>query len=114
MKVRLRPRSRHLPAFILLALAEEPLHGGAILAALSERTPRFAPDSAAVYRTLRQCEEDGEVVSEWDTSARGPARRRYRLTKAGWKKLDAWREDIEGRVATLEYFLKTYASLRRR
>ncbi|HET9552523.1 MAG TPA: helix-turn-helix transcriptional regulator [Anaeromyxobacteraceae bacterium] len=114
MKVRLRPQSRHLPAFILLALAEEPLHGGAILTALSDRIPRLAPDSAAVYRTLQQCEEDGEVVSEWDTSARGPARKRYRLTKAGWKKLDAWREDIEARAAALNYFLQTYEAIRKR
>jgi PadR family transcriptional regulator, regulatory protein PadR len=114
MTTRRRPQSRHLPAFILLALAEEPLHGGAILTALSERIPRFTPDSAAIYRTLQQCEEDGEVTSEWDTSARGPARKRYRLTKAGWKKLDAWREDIEGRVATLNYFLRTYEAVRRR
>lgn len=114
MTARRRPQSRHLPAFVLLALAEGPLHGGAILTALSERIPRFAPDSAAVYRTLQQCEEDGEVVSEWDTSERGPARKRYRLTKTGWKRLDAWREEIEARVATLGFFLTTYDAVRRR
>lgn len=114
MTHRRRQQSRHLPAFILLALAEGPLHGGGILTALSERIPHFAPDSAAIYRTLQQCEQDGEVDSEWDTSARGPARKRYRLTKAGWKKLDAWREEIELRVATLNHFLTTYEALRRR
>lgn len=111
---RRRPKSRHLPAFILLTLAEQPLHGGAILSALSERLSRFAPDSAAVYRTLQQCEDDGEVSSEWDTSERGPARRRYRLTKAGWKRLDAWREEIEARVALLNGFLAAHDALRRR
>ncbi len=114
MTERRRHQSRHLPAFVLLTLAEGPRHGGAILGALSERIPRFAPDSAAVYRTLQQCEDDGEVVSEWDTSARGPARRRYRLTRAGWKRLDAWREEIAGRVAALTQFLTAYDALRRR
>jgi len=113
MTRRRRPQSRHLPAFILLALAEGPLHGGAILTALSQRIPRFAPDSAAVYRTLQQCEQDGEVASEWDTTAKGPARKRYRLTKAGWKRLDAWREEIESRVAILNYFLSTHEALRK-
>ncbi len=114
MTQRRRQQSRHVPAFVLLALAERPMHGGAILTALAQRLPRFTPDSAAVYRTLQQCEDDGEVASEWDTSGRGPARKLYRLTKAGWKKLDAWREDIESRVAMLNYFLTTYDALRRR
>ena len=113
MTPRRRQQSRHLPAFILLALAEEPLHGGAILSALSRRMPRLKPDGAAVYRTLQQLEEDGEVVSEWDTSASGPARKRYELTKAGWKKLDAWREDIEMRLANLQSFLDRYEALRK-
>lgn len=102
---------RHLPAFILLALAEGPVHGGAILAALGERMPLFKPDSAAVYRTLQQLEEDAEVVSNWDTGKSGPARKRYELTDAGWQKLEYWREDIEMRIANLQYFLKTYTDL---
>jgi PadR family transcriptional regulator, regulatory protein PadR len=114
MTQRRRPQSRHLPAFVLLTLAEGPAHGGAILAALSERIPRLAPDSAAVYRTLQQCEQDGEVAAEWDTSERGPARKRYQLTKVGWKRLDAWREDIEHRAEALNEFLKSYQALRRR
>ncbi len=114
MTHRRRQQSRHVPAFVLLALAEKPLHGGAILTTLSERIPRFTPDSAAIYRTLQQCEDDGEVASEWDTSGKGPARKLYRLTKVGWKRLDAWRDEIESRVDVLNYFLTTYEAIRRR
>lgn len=103
---------RHLPAFILLALAEGPIHGGAILTALSKRMPLFKPDSAAVYRTLKQLEEGGEVVSNWDTSKSGPARRIYALTPAGWENLDSWRKDIEMRMEHLKYFLDTFSELR--
>ncbi|QWV94237.1 helix-turn-helix transcriptional regulator [Geomonas oryzisoli] len=103
---------RHLPAFILLALAQEPSHGGAVMNLLSQRMPLFRPDSAAVYRTLQQLEEEGQVASSWDTSGSGPARRVYRITEAGWHKLDGWREDIEARLAHLNYFLQTYADIR--
>ncbi|MBJ6752752.1 helix-turn-helix transcriptional regulator [Geomonas anaerohicana] len=112
MPPRRKQQYRHLPAFILLALAEEPIHGGAVLNVLSQRIPLFKPDSAAVYRTLQQLEDEAQVVSSWDTSGSGPARRVYRLTQAGWDKLEGWREDIEMRMANLRYFLDTYAEVR--
>ena len=34
-----RQQSRHLPAFILLLLAENPMHGGALQSALKARLP---------------------------------------------------------------------------
>lgn len=49
-------------------------------------------DSTTVYRTLRQLERAGLVSSFWDTSASGPARRMYALTKAGEAMLDMWLE----------------------
>lgn len=105
--------SRHLPAFVLLALAERPLHGGAIHAALLARMPGFKADTGAIYRTLQRLEADGEVRAEWDTSVPGPARRVYELTPAGWRKLDAWREDIERRIANLRAFLDGLAAAQR-
>jgi DNA-binding PadR family transcriptional regulator len=103
---------RHMPAFILLALAEGPIHGGAIHAALAERMPHYKADTGAIYRTLQQLEQDGEVVSEWNTSKSGPARKIYRLTDKGWEKLEYWWQDIEMRMANLRYFIETYRSLK--
>jgi DNA-binding PadR family transcriptional regulator len=105
---------RHLPAFILLALAEGPGHGGAVLSLLTSRMPCVRPDSAAVYRTLQQLEEAGEVSAAWDTSGSGPARKRYELTTVGWCRLDHWREEIEMRVASLTHFLDTHRALTER
>lgn len=102
---------RHLPAFILLALAERPVHGSAIHSVLMERMG-LRPDTGAVYRTLQQLEQDGEVISEWDTSGSGPARKVYQLTPVGWEKLEQWRQDIEKRLANLQYFLEMYRSLK--
>lgn len=103
---------RHMPAFILLELAEGPIHGGGIHTALTERMPLYKPDTAVIYRTLQQLEEEGAVISEWDTSKSGPARKIYRLTGKGWEKLEYWRQDIEMRMANLHYFLETYRSLK--
>jgi len=47
-------------------------------------------DKAALYRTLRQLEKNGNVKSAWETGEGGPARRVYRLTKEGEKHLDEW------------------------
>lgn len=114
MSSKKRQQYRHLPAFILLALAEGPVHGGAILAELSGRMPLCKPDSAAVYRTLQQLEREAEVVSSWDTGKSGPARKMYALTEAGWRKLDYWRGEIEMRMANLQFFLESYRRLRER
>jgi PadR family transcriptional regulator, regulatory protein PadR len=106
-----RRQSRHLPAFILLLLADNPMHGGALLSALNARLPAVKADSAAVYRSLQQLEKDGELLSEWNTGGGGPAIRIYRLTPAGWRRLDVWLEDIKGRLKSLQYFVTAYAGL---
>lgn len=112
MSVKKKQQYRHLPAFILLALAQEPSHGGAVMTVLSQRMPLFNPDSAAVYRSLQQLEQEGQVVATWDTGKSGPPRKIYSLTESGWQKLDSWRADIEMRLANLQYFLETHSKLR--
>lgn len=47
-------------------------------------------ERAALYRTLRQLEKNGNVVSEWDTAGSGPARRVYSLTPQGERHLGEW------------------------
>lgn len=47
-------------------------------------------DKAALYRTLRQLEKNGNVKSAWETGEGGPARRVYRLTREGEKHLEEW------------------------
>jgi DNA-binding PadR family transcriptional regulator len=55
------------------------LHAHALTDAAIER--------AALYRTLRTLEANGNVVSEWETDNSGPARRVYKLTRQGEKHL---------------------------
>lgn len=62
---------------------------------LAAELPRHAmTDSAielaALYRTLRQLEENGCVTSQWDSASSGPARRVYALTARGNEHLEEW------------------------
>jgi PadR family transcriptional regulator, regulatory protein PadR len=45
---------------------------------------------AALYRTLRQLEQNDCVISEWDVKGNGPARRVYKLTSRGEEHLGEW------------------------
>ncbi len=57
-------------------------------------------ERAALYRTLRLLERNGKVTSAWQVRSAGPARRVYRLTKAGQEHLDEW-------IAVLDHVSKS-------
>jgi PadR family transcriptional regulator, regulatory protein PadR len=88
------------------------MHGGAVQSALNQRLPSLRADSAAVYRTLKQLEKDGEVRSSWVTAESGPAIRVYTLTPVGWEKLDHWRVDVAERLENLNHFMAAYVRLK--
>ena len=105
---------RHLPAFLLLFLAEGNAHGGALLTALQERLPVPHVDSGAVYRALQELEKEGALVFHWDTSEPGPAKKIYTITDKGWETLAGFETDISMRMQNLSYFLTNYSSLKER
>jgi DNA-binding PadR family transcriptional regulator len=111
MPKRAKRQYRHISAFILLCLARQSMHGGAIHAALLARMPGLKIDTGAVYRTLQSLEAEGQVVAVWDTSRPGPARKVYTLTAEGLAKLEVWKQDIEHRLGILEQFLSDYRAL---
>lgn len=105
-------QNRHLPAFILLFLAQEDAHGGALLIRLLEvMSGRQVVDSGAVYRVLRDLEQRGCVTSYWNTEEAGPAKRQYHITPEGVVELEQWYSDICWRKQNLEYFIAQYESL---
>ena len=55
---------------------------------------------SALYRTLRQLEQNNCVTSEWDVEGSGPARRLYALTARGEQHLEEW-------VAVLAHMLRS-------
>ncbi len=84
---------------LLLLLAEQPGHGYDLVERL--RSLGFDWGGAGpLYQTLRRLEGTGLVVSSWDASQAGPARRTYQLTPAGWDTLRASTDGL-GRLARL-------------
>jgi DNA-binding PadR family transcriptional regulator len=59
-------------------------------------------ERAALYRTLRRLEMNGNVVSEWDVDKGGPARHVYQLTAKGEQHLEEW-------VSVLDHVSKSMA-----
>jgi len=79
------------PVILLLLLQKGEAHGYE----LANELPKYAltdaeVEAAALYRTLRTLEQNGNVTSRWDTSSNGPARRLYRLTDEGKEHLGEW------------------------
>ncbi|NTU89287.1 MAG: PadR family transcriptional regulator [Actinobacteria bacterium] len=76
----------------VLTASTETLHGYVIVQKLAE-SPMFGgtkPDATGVYRTLKQMEQDELVHSSWDTSAQGPAKKRFEITEKGSRCLSRW------------------------
>jgi PadR family transcriptional regulator PadR len=69
---------------ILLLLKQDPSHGYSLIDALRhEALIDDDLDPAVVYRYMREMEDQGLLISEWDTAGGGVPRRVYRLTPAG-------------------------------
>lgn len=91
---------------ILAILAEGPLHGYRIAERIGDM-PSFAgqkPDVSGVYRFLKAMQRKGFVVSSWDLSEAGPAKKSYRITPAGKRCLRQW-------VSTLKAYRESVTSL---
>ena len=91
------------PLVLLLLRRKGHAYGYDLCAELQEHAlTDTAIEKAALYRTLRQLETNGNVKSEWETNKAGPARRVYKLTKQGETHLEEW-------AAVLEHLSKSMA-----
>jgi len=99
---------RHAPAFVLLVISIEPNHGLGILNKLKELVPDNRIDSSIVYRTLKDFESDGLIISRWADSEAGPKKKVYEITQIGLEKLSEFEEDVKTSKNNLEIFLDTH------
>jgi DNA-binding PadR family transcriptional regulator len=93
---------------ILVILAEGPVHGYLVAERIGEM-PGFSgpkPDISGIYRTLKSMEQRGLVLSSWDLSDSGPAKKCYQLAPGGRECLRQW-------VKTLETYRQGIAELLR-
>ena len=106
-------RGRWLEPFLLLLVAEGEAHGYALIGRLNELG--VAPEGVDVgmaYRTLRELETEGLVLSEWVTE-RGAPRRDYRLTREGRSAVAEWASVMCERGRLIDDFLAREARLER-
>ena len=103
-----RRAARLMEPVLLLLLHQGLAHGYALLEQMSEYGLSQI-DPSAVYRALRDMEEQGLVTSSWDEKkTQGPPRRVYRLTALGNEALALWIADLQETQKRIDYVLKSY------
>lgn len=91
---------------ILTILANESLCGYQLVQRIAENPilKGQKPDTTGVYRMLKKMKDNNLVISNWNTSDAGPAKRVYKLTDKGKECLHNW-------IYTLEHYRKTIGEL---
>jgi len=95
------------PVTLYLLKTRGKTHGYDLVGALNDNAltdSRIEP--GALYRTLRRLEEYGFVVSAWDVSGSGAARRLYELTEEGEEHLREWLVVLERLSGSLSRFVR--------
>jgi PadR family transcriptional regulator PadR len=100
------PRDILVP-YVLLAVSLQRAHGYLIEEYLRS-VGFFSLDMSTLYRTLRQLEKDGLLLSNWEPGPTGPARRVYALTDVGRGWLDQWADTLGIYRRMLDQFFGLY------
>lgn len=95
------------PILLFLLLKKKTAYGYELVGELNEHALTDATiERGAVYRTLRTLEANGNVVSTWDVSGSGPARRQYHLTENGIVHLQEWIEVMSKMADGMRHFVE--------
>ena len=99
---------RHTGAFLLLFLTEGSFYGAELLSKLQTELPHCFTESADVYRSLQEIEQEGLAETFWDIEPSGQPRKIYTITPLGKQALKEHSEDIQMRLENFQYFLNHY------
>lgn len=100
------PKNWLIPA-VLMLLRDLNSYGYDLMKGLA--TFGFAMmNPGSLYRILRQMEKDGLLLSTWDTSGQGPARRVYSITEAGEAYLNLWSSSLDQYRKMTDLFFRFY------
>jgi len=96
---------RWMEPFVLAMVGATGGHGYALQAQLDELgLANGKVDVGQVYRTLRDLEEAGQVISTWSSDRVGPQRRDYVLTESGFAALHEWAAVMRERTRLIAEF----------
>lgn len=94
---------------LLLMLTRGKAHGYSLLDGIDEfgfDRERF--DASLIYRALRDMEDFGWVISQWDDESQGPRRRVYKILPDGERRLSDWISDLQRTRDEIDALLSTY------
>ena len=96
------------PVLLFLLKKKGRSYGYELAAELREHALTDASiEAAALYKTLRQLEQNDCVTSEWDVTGRGPAKRVYCLTPCGEEHLAEWIAVLDHVARSMTRFVRT-------
>ena len=101
-----------LTPWLLLLLHNWNMHGYQLMQMMTI-SGLAAFDPATVYRALRRLEEEGLIISCWETGDTGPAKRVYSITEAGEKFLQTWTSALKQYQGVLNRFFELYTEAKR-
>jgi len=100
------------PIALFQLKAKGKTHGYELVKALNEHALTDSiVDPGALYRTLRRLEDNGFVISVWDTNTAGPAKRVYELTGEGEEHLKEWIVVMEQLAQMMNGFVQDASAL---
>jgi len=104
--IREGPQKRFIEPRLLYLIKKSPSYGYQLTEDIGNLPfPGPIPDSAAVYRMLRDLEKTGLACSEWEHGEAGPSKRVYSITPQGEERLDVWVQALGARVKMLNDFI---------
>jgi PadR family transcriptional regulator, regulatory protein PadR len=100
---------KYIQPSILLALKQKPSYGYELI----QEMPQFGfiegqVPPGMIYRHLRELEDNGLVISRWETEGTGPAKRVYQLTAEGLEVLAFWIGYMKNQAERLVKFIEIY------
>ncbi len=100
---------RYIQPSILLALKSKASYGYELIQEISKFgfVEGQAPPGM-IYRHLRELEENGWVVSQWETEGAGPAKRVYQITPEGLDVLSYWIDYMNSQAEKLLKFIASF------
>ena len=102
---------RMIQPMLLLLILKKPTHGYELIQSFNALHEGEIVEPGTIYRNLRRMEKEGFVLSSWEASESGPARRKYDITEEGIKALQEAVLKLERQKQQIEDFLTEYNDL---
>lgn len=102
---------RMIQPMLLLLILKKPTHGYELIQSFNALHEDEIVEPGTIYRNLRRMEKEGFVLSSWEASESGPARRKYDITEDGIKALQEAVLKLERQKQQIEDFLTEYNDL---